>query len=96
MQYRTPGRTVTIELSSGQSRTGIAGWGDFHPSDGLQPALAPLAQSGVTEGASICRSRPGGVTANPANKSTIASNDDIPGPLPAPYFSKVNQWLPHG
>jgi hypothetical protein len=71
MQYRTPGRTVTIELFSGHSRMGGLGWEDFHPEDELQSPLAPRVHGGGTGGVSKRRSRIGKPTARkPATSTT--------------------------
>jgi len=59
MQYRTPGCTVTIELSAGQSRSGAAEGGSFH--SGATPSLpqsVPEHRGVVScDGGSIGRSR---------------------------------------
>jgi hypothetical protein len=75
MQYRTPGRTVTIELSAGHSRTGAAGCEVFSRLGASQPPLAPaLHAGGVANGRSIRGPRSDQPTAKPPAKSTIENN----------------------
>jgi len=61
MQYRTPGRTLTIEVPSGHSRIGHAarGVGWLEDSRLEEAPQSLLMQGGGTVGVSMCRSRIG-------------------------------------
>jgi len=74
MQYRTPGRTVTIELSAGHSRTGASGREDFRGSGVSQPPLIPALHGGAAGGVSIRGPRSCQPMAMPPAKSTIENN----------------------
>jgi hypothetical protein len=83
MQYRTPGRTVTIELSAGHSRIGDAGsfGSELSPGEKApQPPLAPIMQGRGARGVSNGRPPVVKPTAKPPATSKTDNTDFVLAP----------------